>query len=225
MTSFNALLAPFLIDSYELETKVLDSPIAGDALGGLDSLGRGWDRYPTGPVEAAVRVCACVLRPEDFAGATVAIGPEDLTADTLKALGATTKVIAVGGARWRRRGGGAVAGDHRQPLPERDAIHRRECGLVAPAGGLLREPIDLPLSLRTNNRRHSVLRCSRLPQRRSATCTRSRMRPSRRCVPTAPIWPSRQARISRPFGPPSNPSTTRSTRTPRPPPRSPRSRR
>ena len=97
-TSFKPLLAPFLIDSYELETKVLESPIAGDALAGMDSSGVVGIGIQPGPLKLLSGSAHAYLRPEDFAGATVAIGPEDLTADTLKALGATTKVIAGGGS-------------------------------------------------------------------------------------------------------------------------------
>ena len=74
-TSFDALVAPFLIDSYELEAKVLESPIAADALDGLDSLGVVGVGIQPGPLKLLSGSTHAFLRPEDFAGATVAIGP------------------------------------------------------------------------------------------------------------------------------------------------------
>ena len=96
-TSFKPLLAPFLIDSYELEDEGPGEPHRGRRPCWHGLLGRGWGRYPTGPVEAAVRVCACVPSARGFRRRHRRDRAEDLTADTLKALGAKTKVIAGGG--------------------------------------------------------------------------------------------------------------------------------
>jgi TRAP-type C4-dicarboxylate transport system substrate-binding protein len=93
-STFDAVNAPFLIDSDELESKVLGSPIANDALSAMDSLGVVGVGIQPGPLKLLSGSTHPFLRRADFVGATVAIGPENLTADALKTLGAKTIVIA-----------------------------------------------------------------------------------------------------------------------------------
>jgi TRAP-type C4-dicarboxylate transport system substrate-binding protein len=89
VTSFDALAAPFLIDSYPLEARVLEAPIATSALAGLDAIGLVGIGIQPGPLKLLSAAHHALLAPADFVGLTVAIGPSTITADALKALGAT----------------------------------------------------------------------------------------------------------------------------------------
>ena len=55
---FDALVAPFLIDSYELEEKVVRDPLAGRMLDGLDTLGVDGPRRAARPAAQAARRAA-----------------------------------------------------------------------------------------------------------------------------------------------------------------------
>jgi TRAP-type C4-dicarboxylate transport system substrate-binding protein len=90
--SFDALLAPFLVDSLELERRVLEGPPAERMLAGVRSLGLvglalvpGQLRYPLGVTRALVT-------PADYVSATIGIRPSGIERATFAALGARTSI-------------------------------------------------------------------------------------------------------------------------------------
>jgi hypothetical protein len=96
LKSFHALLAPFLVDSLELERRVLEGPLAERMLAGVRPLGLvglalvpGGLRYPLGVTRALVT-------PADYAGATIGIRPSGIERATFAALGAKTRVYPSG---------------------------------------------------------------------------------------------------------------------------------
>jgi TRAP-type C4-dicarboxylate transport system substrate-binding protein len=97
VTSFNPLLAPFLVDSLELERRVLESPLAARMLEGVASVGLvglavipGALRYPLG-------VSRPLGGPTDYEGMTIGVRvPTGIQAATLHALGAKTEVYRSG---------------------------------------------------------------------------------------------------------------------------------
>ena len=145
--SFDALAAPFLVDNYDLEEKVLTSDMVSPMLDGLDAIGVLGVGIQPGPLKLLSASNHALLRPEDFVGRNIAIGPSTITVEALKALGAKTITIASGGgiADAERRGS-AAAGDHRQPLRKRDEAHRRQRGDVSATRDLLRQPVPFPRS-------------------------------------------------------------------------------
>jgi TRAP-type C4-dicarboxylate transport system substrate-binding protein len=87
--SFDALMAPFLIDNYPLEQKVLQSPIAAQMLAGLRRLGLiGIGVFP-GPMRVMLGVRKRFLKVSDFTGARIGIQDSRVADATFHALGAT----------------------------------------------------------------------------------------------------------------------------------------
>jgi TRAP-type C4-dicarboxylate transport system substrate-binding protein len=96
ITSFRALLAPFLVDSLALEEQVLESPVAGRMLEGVEALGLvgiallpGELRYPLGITKPLVAA-------RDYRGATVGIRPTPVAEQTFRALGASSETYQPG---------------------------------------------------------------------------------------------------------------------------------
>ena len=86
--SFQALQAPFLIDSYPLERQVLDSSIPAKMLAGLRPYGLvGFGILP-GPLRRPLGFGRPLLAASDYKGARIGIRPSQATADTFRALGA-----------------------------------------------------------------------------------------------------------------------------------------
>jgi len=88
VTDFQALTAPFLVDSIALERTVLASPLADEMLAGLTRAGvvgvavlPGEPRRPFGQRRRFVA-------PSEYRGAVFGIGPSILSLETLEALGA-----------------------------------------------------------------------------------------------------------------------------------------
>jgi TRAP-type C4-dicarboxylate transport system substrate-binding protein len=88
VTDFQALTAPFLVDSIALERTVLASPLADEMLAGLTRAGvvgvavlPGERRRPFGQRRRFVA-------PSEYRGAVFGIGPSILSLETLEALGA-----------------------------------------------------------------------------------------------------------------------------------------
>jgi TRAP-type C4-dicarboxylate transport system substrate-binding protein len=95
--AFDALHAPLLIDSYPLERKALESPLVGEMLRGLKPLGVVGLGVLPGPMRKPLGVSRFV-RPEDYAGKTLAIQRSQVAQQTLRALGARGAEIPSGGA-------------------------------------------------------------------------------------------------------------------------------
>jgi TRAP-type C4-dicarboxylate transport system substrate-binding protein len=94
--TFDALHAPLLIDSYTLEQRVLESPVVGDMLDGLEPLGVIGLGILPGPLKKPLGVSPLV-RPEDYRGKTIAISRSHVARQTLLALGASAKDVPSGG--------------------------------------------------------------------------------------------------------------------------------
>ena len=98
ITSFEALQAPFLINSTALETKVLSSSISGQMLDGLSPSGLIGLAIVPGPMRRLLGRSRVLATVADLRGATIGIRPSHMTEKTLEALGAKPVVYTVGGA-------------------------------------------------------------------------------------------------------------------------------
>jgi TRAP-type C4-dicarboxylate transport system substrate-binding protein len=97
VASFDALHAPLLIDSYPLERRALESQLVGAMLGGLEPLGVVGLGILPGPLGKPLGVSRLV-RPEDYAGKTLALQRSQVAEQTLRALGAHGAEIPSQGA-------------------------------------------------------------------------------------------------------------------------------
>jgi TRAP-type C4-dicarboxylate transport system substrate-binding protein len=90
--SFDALQAPFLIDNLALERKVLASDLTGQMLAGLGPAGLVGLALLPGPLRHPLSFGQPLLSASDFGGHRVGIRASGVTAETLRALGATPVV-------------------------------------------------------------------------------------------------------------------------------------
>lgn len=95
--SFDALHAPLLLDSYPLQRKVLESPLAGEMLDGLEPLGLVGLGILPGPMRKPLGT-ARLVGPDDYEGATIAYQRSEVAKDTLHALGAEGREIPSAGS-------------------------------------------------------------------------------------------------------------------------------
>jgi TRAP-type C4-dicarboxylate transport system substrate-binding protein len=86
--SFQALQAPFLIDSYPLERKVLGSGIPAKMLAGLRPYGLVGLGILPGPLRRPLGFGRPLLAASNYQGARIGIRPSRVTADIFRALGA-----------------------------------------------------------------------------------------------------------------------------------------
>jgi TRAP-type C4-dicarboxylate transport system substrate-binding protein len=97
VAAFDALHAPLLIDSYPLERKALESPLAGKMLEGLKPLGLVGVGILPGPMRKPLGVTRLV-GPDDYAGKRLALSRSQVGAQALRTLGARGEEIpAMGG--------------------------------------------------------------------------------------------------------------------------------
>jgi TRAP-type transport system periplasmic protein len=96
VTSFQALVAPFLIDSYDLEGKVFDAGIPGRMLQSLDTIGLTGIGIVPGPLRKMTGVTGPFVEPGDFAKKVVGTSGGALAEETFRALGATPKMVPSG---------------------------------------------------------------------------------------------------------------------------------
>ena len=94
--SFQPLVAPFLVDSLELERRVLESPLATRMLEGVEHAGVIGIALLPGPLRHPFGISRPLLGPDDYRGATIGIRPAGLMRATLRALGADAKVYVPG---------------------------------------------------------------------------------------------------------------------------------
>ena len=127
VTSLQALVAPFLIDSLESQRRVLESPITGRMLTGLEPLGLVGLAVLPGPLRRPLGLTRPLVGPRDYAGATIGVRYGRVAQDTLKALGATPKGYRIGVPGWAGRCGARPRDDRRQRLrrPWRPADRER----------------------------------------------------------------------------------------------------
>jgi len=93
VTSFQALLAPLLVDSHDLQRAVFEEGIPGEMLGGVDEVGVVGVGVLPGPMRKLLGVTGSLVSPADLEGAVVGMQDSALVADTLRTLGATPKAV------------------------------------------------------------------------------------------------------------------------------------
>ncbi len=96
VTSFQALLAPMLVDSYDLETSVFQAGIPAQMLTGVAAAGVVGVGVLPGPMRKVMGITKPFLTPADFAGAHIADQDSALTQTSLQTLGATAVPVPGG---------------------------------------------------------------------------------------------------------------------------------
>jgi TRAP-type transport system periplasmic protein len=96
--SFQALLAPLLVDSYELEGRVFESGMPASMLDGLEELDVVGIGVMPGPIRRLLGVRHSFLVPSDFAGQVIGGAENELSLLTFQALGATLEALPAGGS-------------------------------------------------------------------------------------------------------------------------------
>jgi TRAP-type transport system periplasmic protein len=91
--NFQALLAPMLVDSYDLQAAVFEAGVPDEMLEGLDEIDLVGIGALPGPMRKILGISEPFVDPADFVGKTVGLQDSALAADTLKALGATPRVV------------------------------------------------------------------------------------------------------------------------------------
>jgi TRAP-type C4-dicarboxylate transport system substrate-binding protein len=91
VNSFRALLAPLLVDSYELQRRVIESDDGERMLSGVERAGVVGIALLAGPLRRPLGLAHALLGPEDYRGETVAIRPGAVAQKTFRALGAGAK--------------------------------------------------------------------------------------------------------------------------------------
>ena len=91
--SFQALLAPLLVDSYDLEAKVFEEGIPDEMLKAVDELDLVGIGVLPGPMRKVLGVSRPFVGPADFAGQVVGIQDSALAKQTFDALGATPEPV------------------------------------------------------------------------------------------------------------------------------------
>ncbi len=93
VTSFQALLAPLLVDSYDLEARVFEEGIPGKMLEAVDEPDLVGIGVLPGPMRKVLGVSRPFASPADFAGRVVGIQDSAVAKQTFDALGATPKPV------------------------------------------------------------------------------------------------------------------------------------
>jgi hypothetical protein len=96
VTSFQALLAPFLVDSFALQRRVLESPHAAEMLDGVEKAGVVGVALLPGPLRRPFALSGAFVAPEDYRGATIGIRPSGVARTTFRALKAVAKGFVSG---------------------------------------------------------------------------------------------------------------------------------
>ncbi len=96
VSSFNALHAPLLVDSYALQGEVLESGIPGEMLKALEPLRLVGLGILPGPLRKLLGVERPLRQPADFRGQRIGITESRVARETLRALGATAIALPAG---------------------------------------------------------------------------------------------------------------------------------
>jgi TRAP-type C4-dicarboxylate transport system substrate-binding protein len=114
--NFQGLLAPLLVDSYELEARVFESGIPADMLDGVEELGVVGIGVLPGPMRKLLGVNHAFLQPSDFDGQVIGGAENELSVRTFQALGATIEALPAGssleGLDATEQHLGAIWGNH-----------------------------------------------------------------------------------------------------------------
>ena len=97
VTSLRALHAPFLVDSYALEARVLASPLIPKMLESLESFGLVGLGVLPGPMRKPAGRVHALVEPSDYRGVTIGIRQSRIADETMRALGARPVSYAAGG--------------------------------------------------------------------------------------------------------------------------------
>jgi TRAP-type C4-dicarboxylate transport system substrate-binding protein len=95
--SLRALHAPLLINSYAVQERVIQSPLVGEMLAGLEPRGLVGLGVLPGPMRRPLGVSSPLLAPDDYAGLTVGVQQSLVTDETMHALGAEPVWFPAGG--------------------------------------------------------------------------------------------------------------------------------
>jgi TRAP-type C4-dicarboxylate transport system substrate-binding protein len=96
ISSFNALHAPLLVDSYALQAEVLESDIPGEMLKALEPLRLVGLGVLPGPLRKLLGVERRLRQPADFRGQRIGITDSRVARESLRALGATAITLPAG---------------------------------------------------------------------------------------------------------------------------------
>ena len=96
VSSFRALGAPLLVDSYALQQRVLTSPMSGEMLQGIRPTGLVGLGVLPGTLRRPLGARGPLLAPSDYKGLRIGLQQSRLASATLRALGATPVPIAAG---------------------------------------------------------------------------------------------------------------------------------
>ena len=94
VTNFQPLVAPFLVDSYELEGKVFDAGIPQRMLETVDTIGLTGIGVVPGKLSRIMGVAHPFAKRTDFEGAIVGTSGGRVAEEAIRALGATPKIVA-----------------------------------------------------------------------------------------------------------------------------------
>lgn len=94
--SFQALLAPFLIDSLEVERRALETPFAARALAAITRTGVVGVALLPGRLRQPFGITRALVRLQDYRGATIGVRSGDVALETIHALGARAKTYVPG---------------------------------------------------------------------------------------------------------------------------------
>lgn len=96
VNSFQALLAPLLVDSHDLQGKVFQAGLPEQMMTGLDKVDLVGIGVLPGPLRKILGVTKPYVEPDDFRGATVGIQVSGVAATTFETLGATVRPVPSG---------------------------------------------------------------------------------------------------------------------------------
>ena len=91
VTSFRGLLAPFLVDSFQLEQQVLTSPLAGRMLAGVERAGVVGIALHPGPLRRPLGLTRPLVGRDGYRRALIAIRLGGVAGSTFRALGGSAK--------------------------------------------------------------------------------------------------------------------------------------
>jgi TRAP-type C4-dicarboxylate transport system substrate-binding protein len=95
--SLRALHAPLLIDGYAVQERVLQSPLVGEMLAGLERVGLVGLGVLPGPMRKPLGISKPLVAPADYAGLTIGVTQSLVADETMRVLGARPVWFRPGG--------------------------------------------------------------------------------------------------------------------------------
>jgi TRAP-type C4-dicarboxylate transport system substrate-binding protein len=93
VNDFQPLVAPFVVDSHDVQQRVFEAGIPQEMLAGVERLGiEGLGVLP-GPMRALLGISHAFTTPGDFVGVVVGIQDSEVATETFEALGATARPV------------------------------------------------------------------------------------------------------------------------------------